>query len=246
SFDKSQIIFSLASFDMDTTDRSLFAGHRIMKNINQLRYDIDSLQKVSRTQKDKTLETLRFSYRFHLREPDPGSKVDPNQQIRPVNNQIKAPQLTPLNPQMLNPKPDSQQVVNRALSKARNIRTITNSRSDQMAGVERQMREFVVEMYKKFTLSVACIMMFLIGAPLGAIIKKGGLGMPVLISIVFFILFYVISITTEKWVKDDVIPVLPGMWAANVTLFLVGLFFLRQARNDSRVFEVRFLLYLER
>ena len=84
---------------------------------------------------------------------------------------------------------------------------------------------------------MACLIMFLIGAPLGAIIKKGGLGVPVLISIVFFIIFYILSILGEKWAKEGVVLIPYGMWAANLILLLVGLLFLRQARNDSRLFE---------
>lgn len=83
--------------------------------------------------------------------------------------------------------------------------------------------------------------MFLIGAPLGAIIKKGGLGMPVIISIFFFIIFYVLTILGEKWGREGLVIVAAGMWAANFILLPVGLFFLYQARNDSNLLEFGFL-----
>jgi lipopolysaccharide export system permease protein len=79
--------------------------------------------------------------------------------------------------------------------------------------------------------------MFLIGAPLGAIIKKGGLGVPVLVSITFFIIFYVVSLLGEKWAREGMVTIPSGVWAANFILFFCGLFFLRQAKNDSRLFE---------
>jgi lipopolysaccharide export system permease protein len=84
-------------------------------------------------------------------------------------------------------------------------------------------------------------MMFLIGAPLGAIIKKGGLGMPVIISIFFFIIFYVLTILGEKWGREGLVIVPAGMWAANFILLPIGLFFLYQARNDSNLLEFDFL-----
>jgi lipopolysaccharide export system permease protein len=82
--------------------------------------------------------------------------------------------------------------------------------------------------------------MFLIGAPLGALIRKGGLGIPVLISILFFILYYMFSITGEKWSKENVVDVTAGMWYTNVLLSLVGIFFLRKAWKDSPLFEGSF------
>ena len=82
--------------------------------------------------------------------------------------------------------------------------------------------------------------MFLIGAPLGAIIKKGGLGVPVLMSILFFIVFYVLSLVGEKWAKAATVSVPLGMWMANIVLVLIGLLFLRQARADARLFDSDF------
>ena len=82
--------------------------------------------------------------------------------------------------------------------------------------------------------------MFLIGAPLGSIIKKGGLGVPVLVSILFFILFYVLDLLGVKWAKQDLISVPVGVWMANFILFCIGMVFLRQARVDARLFDADF------
>lgn len=82
--------------------------------------------------------------------------------------------------------------------------------------------------------------MFLIGAPLGSIIKKGGLGVPVLVSILFFILYYVLDLLGTKWARQYTISVHTGVWMANVILFGIGLIFLRQARVDARLFDADF------
>jgi lipopolysaccharide export system permease protein len=82
--------------------------------------------------------------------------------------------------------------------------------------------------------------MFLIGAPLGAIIKKGGLGIPVLASILFFVIYYVLTMQGEKVAKQGVLPAWAGVWIADVILFAVGLVFLRQARIDARLFDSDF------
>jgi lipopolysaccharide export system permease protein len=84
--------------------------------------------------------------------------------------------------------------------------------------------------------------MFLIGAPLGAIIKKGGLGVPFLVSIIFFIIFYVLNMIGEKWAKQGVVDVVMGVWASDFILLMVGFVFLRQARIDARLFDTDFYL----
>jgi lipopolysaccharide export system permease protein len=136
--------------------------------------------------------------------------------------------------------PNDEQVANYAVTQARNLQATIKSRREYSENLQKEYNQFVIEMYKKFTFAFACITMFFIGAPLGAIIKKGGIGVPVLVAIVFFIGFYVINLTGEKWVKESFIPPLYGMWAANVILMTFGLFFLRQAKNDSRIFEADF------
>ena len=100
--------------------------------------------------------------------------------------------------------------------------------------------KYQIEVNKKYAQAFACLVMFLIGAPLGSIIKKGGLGVPVIISIIFFILYYVLSITGKKWAEEDVVAPFVGIWGFAVVLLPIGFFFLRQARNDARLLESDF------
>ena len=123
------------------------------------------------------------------------------------------------------------------LNQIRSIKSFTESNCGRKFNNLRDVDVFTVEIYRKYTQAVACLIMFLIGAPLGAIIKKGGFGVPVLISILFFILYYVLSITGEKWSKENIVDVPVGMWATNFLLFWIGLFFLSKARSDSTLLE---------
>jgi lipopolysaccharide export system permease protein len=94
-----------------------------------------------------------------------------------------------------------------------------------------------VEYYKKFTLSAACLALFLIGAPLGAIIRKGGLGLPVVVSVIFFLIYYIISTIGEKAVKaGDASPFI-GMWISIIVLTPIGIFLSYKAANDSVIFD---------
>ena len=95
-----------------------------------------------------------------------------------------------------------------------------------------------VELHRKWSLAVACIIFFLIGAPLGAIIRKGGFGMPVIVSVGFFITYHIVAVTAEKMVKESEISVTEGMWVANFILLPVGLFLSYKAKTDSQLFSL--------
>ena len=133
-----------------------------------------------------------------------------------------------------------------ALNNARNLKNSFNVKMSQVDGQEREFRRYEIAWYQKYSQAIACFVMFLIGAPLGAIIKKGGLGMPVLVSILFFILFYMLTITGEKWAKEGVTDAFFGTIFSNLCLVPFGLFFLRQARKDARLFESDFYAGLQK
>jgi lipopolysaccharide export system permease protein len=124
-----------------------------------------------------------------------------------------------------------------ALSNARTIKNNFNTKLTQIDTYEREFRRYQIAVYQKYTTAFACIVLFLIGAPLGAIIKKGGLGMPVLMSIIFFIIYYMLTITGEKWAKEGIADPMFGTWFSNLVLLPIGFFFLKQARKDARLFE---------
>lgn len=127
-----------------------------------------------------------------------------------------------------------------ALNNSRNLKNAFNVKMAQIDSHDREYRRYEIAWYQKYTQAISCFVMFLIGAPLGSIIKKGGLGMPVLISIIFFIMFYMLTITGEKWAKEGITDSFFGTIFSNLCLVPFGLFFLRQARKDSRLFESDF------
>ena len=124
-----------------------------------------------------------------------------------------------------------------AMNNSRTIKNNFSTKLVQIDNLQREYRRFQIAWFQKYTTAVACIVLFLIGAPLGAIIKKGGLGMPVLVSIIFFIIYYMLTITGEKWAKEGVTTPLFGTFFSILVLLPFGIFFLRQARKDARLFE---------
>lgn len=128
----------------------------------------------------------------------------------------------------------------RSLTHVRHVKNNVMMQSGQLDKLKAQINKFQLERYKKLSYAITILIMFFIGAPLGAIIKRGGLGVPVLISLSFFILFYVISMMCEKWTRIDVMDPLLSAWMANIILFPIGLFFMKQAKNDARLFDTDF------
>jgi lipopolysaccharide export system permease protein len=109
-----------------------------------------------------------------------------------------------------------QIIVQNATNKARNFKVNITGIRIKSKSLESRIDSYTVEKYKKYSQAFACIVMFLIGAPLGAIIKKGGLGVPVIVSIFFFIIYYVLTISSEKWAKANVIEGELAVWTADL------------------------------
>jgi lipopolysaccharide export system permease protein len=225
AFDHNVITFSLASFGMSRTKEDLFKQNRMMLNIPQLHYATDSVQKRLHTEETLLPRQMNSYYTF-VRLDTAG---------RAANRKVERLQVPPARlPAATVP------VIQQALNRARNLQSYANSTAERLNEYARNSALFRIEVYRKYSQSVAVLLMFLIGAPLGSIIKKGGLGVPILISILFFIVYYVLSIMGEKYGREFVMPVGIGMWMSNLVLLPAGLFFLYQAYNDSGLLELDF------
>ena len=136
--------------------------------------------------------------------------------------------------------PLTRETIQAATNLARQTKSQLSNANVTIDNFQKELAVFEIQWHKILANSFACIAMFLIGAPLGAIIKKGGLGVPFLVSIFFFIIYYVITMQGEKLAKQETVSVAVGVWAADAILLMIGLVFLRQARIDARLFEADF------
>lgn len=126
--------------------------------------------------------------------------------------------------------------ITQAISDAKRVKSTFEYRADMLKDQSRLMRRHKIELQRKFTLSFAILVFFFIGAPLGAIIKKGGLGTPLVISVLLFIVYYIFDNTGFKMARDGKLEVWEGMWLSTVVLLPLGIFFTRKAVDDSAVF----------
>ncbi|HEY9004982.1 MAG TPA: LptF/LptG family permease [Ohtaekwangia sp.] len=160
---------------------------------------------------------------------------------------VVPPRKVPVSDSTIQAKIDSvfkleprQEVWQGAANMARQVKSQVENANSSIENYTTELRTFQIQWHKIFASSFACIAMFLIGAPLGAIIKRGGLGVPFLVSILFFIIYYVLTMQGEKLAKQGNVSIATGVWMADFLLLLTGMFFLRQARIDARLFEADF------
>ena len=222
TFKEEEIVFDLQAFKFSRTDESLFKNHHQMLNVIQLSNGYDSLSGVI-VQKNQSLRTSLGAY-FHF--ADSGKNITP---IVPVG--ISDSIFTHLI------RFTQQAVISHALNNARSAKGYVEYSISDVGDTERTQVKYDIEWHRKFTLSVACIIMFFIGAPFGAIVRKGGFGMPVVISVLFYIVYHIISITGEKMVKTDSTDVFTGMWLAVMVLTPVGMILTYLASTDSGLFD---------
>ncbi|MDR1455273.1 MAG: LptF/LptG family permease [Tannerella sp.] len=124
-------------------------------------------------------------------------------------------------------------LLTQAKSAFENMKSEYAFKATLLAGEEKEMRRHHTEMHKKFTLSFACLIFFFIGAPLGAIIRKGGLGMPVVISVLLFVFYYIIDNIGFKMASNGMWAPWEGMWLSSAVLLPLGGFLTWKAVNDS-------------
>tara|TARA_R100001015_G_C4632818_1_gene196890 strand:- start:2154 stop:3518 length:1365 start_codon:yes stop_codon:yes gene_type:complete len=232
SFDENVIRFDLAQFDLNRTDEDLFKSNYKMLNMDQLASAIDTLTIIRDNHFNQFQEGMYKSfYRFAASK---NQKKEKNL-VKTKPDIDKLLSSLPLNKQ--------KQVFATAGNLARNSKSRLDSMVDDLYSRDKYIRYHQIYWHKKLTLSFACFILFLIGAPLGAIIRKGGLGMPIVISVVFFLIFHMVSITGEKMAKEGAIEVERGMWMASAILLPIGLFFTYKATSDSSFFRLDNYLY---
>ncbi len=270
-FARSKLMFSLSSFDMQRTREELFAGNKVMRTVAELRTDIDSIRLSRDGMANGVERNLNSYYIYHQKAKEVSAAAAATADTAAENPApTRLTQYTTADTGFVSTADSSQlaadsryqawlaahrqhldtlsgsEVYTRALVQARGIRSFTRSFGERIETLEREENVFAIQMHKKFAQATACVVLFLIGAPIGAIIKKGGLGIPILISIIFFIIYYVLTIIGEKWAKEGVADIAAGMWVPNLILLSFGLFFLRQARNDSPLLDADFYTVLLR
>lgn len=218
-FESETVRFDLSSFQMNRTDESLFKDNYQMLNLGQLKSAQENIQ--SKIDKRKSeLSGLLFPL-----------------YLGAGKNKKEKPDLS--NPDFILNFPTEKRpvIISTAISAVRNYKSYASDAAIDIQQKNKLLYRHEIEWHRKFSLSFACLILFFIGAPLGAIIRKGGLGMPVVVSIFFFVTYHIISITGEKFVREGFMEAYKGMWLSSAILFPLGVFLTYKATTDSSLFD---------
>jgi len=231
-FDKQILTFDLTEFKLNRTNEDLFKSHYSMLNIQQLNAAIDSLS----TKRNEALERYKMNFKRYPTIPVKDTLMG-NQSTTAIATPDKIADTLTLSLLSSYTIDDQDIILESALKGARAAKDNLISYSKEIESRESNMIKHEVVWHQKFTLSLACFIFFFIGAPLGAIIRKGGLGLPVVVSVLFFVLYHIISITGEKAVKTGDLNVDFGIWLSTMVIMPLGLFLTYKATTDAQLMD---------
>ena len=233
SFEKQFVSFDISDFNMTESDGSSMKGHQSMLNINQLVVAIDSLE----TNSNERHNSFKNSFKNRLQHLSSKDEVNSKNQTKGKNAELDT--ITVFKWPLLENfgKKEKESIINMSITATRNQIDNIELNIRDFERQETNIRKHQQVLHEKFSLSIACILFFFIGAPLGAIIRKGGLGLPIVISVIFFVIYYIITITSQRIAIAGDIPVFLGVWLSSIIILPIGIFLTVKATTDSSLLD---------
>lgn len=219
-FDTLYYNFDLAGFNLERTDEQAFSTHQYMLNLSELGAAVDSIHRVE--------DELIVLYSKTMVGQ---TRLDSNF-LRPPKKEVSVP---PGNLLAIFPKAQRENILKKALEKVAGAQKLSQQAVAALAEQELATRERMIELHGKFSLPIACIVFLFVGAPLGAIIRKGGVGVPIIVSVVLYLAFYVLMIQGKKIATEGVVPVWIGVWMPNLILMPLALFLTFESATHTRL-----------
>lgn len=232
-FEVQTVIIPLSGFDLERSEDGIFKTRAETQNISQLTFFIDSLNKEYTEKVENQFMDFTES-RLMIQKHSYGKRKRNIQ----VDSTITHGNFDPRKVLDTIPLIAKRSALAMSIENLKDATSYLTLKTESLYYDIRTIRKYEVEWNKKLTMSFACLVFFFIGAPLGAIIRKGGLGTPAVISIFFFVIYYVISISAQKLVEENLVSTFAGMWAASYILLPVGVFLTYKATTDSVVFNI--------
>jgi lipopolysaccharide export system permease protein len=229
TFNEERIAFDMNSFKFNRTDENLFKQHWEMLNVFELQRASDSLDQVAENKYKELQSFVRPYYYFSKSKADSSGAVTLSNVIAV---KTKERDIT----SHFHDKPTNVIYAN-ALNSARSVKNIVEYSIGEYKDLTKLRVRHKIEWHRKFILSVACIVMFFIGAPLGSIIRKGGFGLPIVVSVLLYVSYHIVSLSGEKAAKTDAWSPMEGMWFGIMVYIPIAFFITYQAANDSGLFD---------
>jgi lipopolysaccharide export system permease protein len=217
-------------FDFDNAftryNEDILKDQHVTKNIKQLSQSIDSVGKIANTRKIELSNALVRQHYLGREESSGRQLIKPTKKAKTSKENADSLFLSLSQSEMV-------RAGSTAVEKAKTMKEQINFSKITLDEPIRYVRRHQIEWHRKFTLSFACLIFFFIGAPLGAIIRKGGLGMPVVISVIMFIIYFIIDNTGFKMAREGLWEAYQGMWLSSAVLLPVGIFLTYKAVADA-------------
>lgn len=229
SFREQTIVLSLTGFDLERSGGEMFRNTSWSMDMAMLSHFIDSLSNNYMARQKSQLSEFLISNVYVERKAMPSFAVKTDDYI-PVADTCHFNLAAVYDTLTIAQK---MEALTRSIEILKDASSFLTGKTETMKTSLRAIGNMEVNWHKKLTIPFACIVFFFIGAPLGAIIRKGGLGTPAVISVFFFVVWYVISLSGEKLVEEGLVGTIPGMWASSFILLPIGVFLTYKASNDS-------------
>ncbi len=217
SFDKQQVLFELEDYAFSRTNVELFKHNSQMQNVMQLDYMIDSLKLNYQGHNTRSLTQFFINNVYKAKANDDSLGVMVNVDTLYANMSQEG----------------KLSVAMKALNSARTAESFLLAAVEPTISQEQGLNKFRIEWHKKFTLGFVCMIMFFVGAPFGALVRKGGFGVPVIASFIFYLMYYVLTMIAEKSVKAATISSWFGMWYPIFIILMIGVYLTYLAVNDK-------------
>jgi len=239
-FEQQEMIIEMTGFGLNRTDEQLFRNSYSMMNLSQLHHFDDSLSEEIVQILDLFETTIGKSLTGKPKKQLIKKGITPSDTIvervekkefviQPVHVDSAYAELNKL---------ERRRALTQAINYARSNKSVTNSNVGTVDWKWARLRRYQIEIHRKFSLSLLCLIFFFIGSPLGAIIRKGGLGAPVIVSVLLFLIYYVITMTGEKFVRENILPPYVGMWISTFIMVPVSIWLTYIAANDSVIMNI--------
>jgi len=227
-FEETEQKFDMSAFEMKRTDENLFKSHHAMLNLRQLKHYTDSNARQMDSLRNTVFREIKSYYYFF------NDYYKAKDTTKTLSEPIRYQQgfITAI------PQDKRNMAISGAINQVRYIKDVVTLKADEDAYYSNKNILYNVEFQRKFTLAVSCLLLFSIGAPLGAIIRKGGLGLPVVVAIIFFLIYHIISTVSEKSAKEGNLDTFWGMWMAIFVLSPLAIFLAYKAATDSALFDI--------
>ena len=223
-FERYLLNIDLSSLDNVDMDAQQYRKGYNMLNVNELRHEIDTLS--DRVNKDFESVIDNIEKRNGLKELNKNIKIDTLPKVTKDSLDLK---------DYFDTK-QKVQIYKLAFSNADGVIRQINSTQSTTTALKRALNKYEMSLHDKYALGVACIILFFVGAPLGAIIRKGGMGLPIVIGVVLFLTYHFIGIFAKNSAEEGGIPPFVGSWLSTFIIFPLSIFLTRRATTDQGIF----------